>query len=693
MVLRRWSLLLGVGVAVLAARCAGSHPPATGTSTSPPTATPSPTATPVAVPTGMEAQAALLELEDRRSFDEPLLRAFAGSADPSTRARAAFALGRIGDERGEEILRPLLRDPASEVRSAAAFAASLVPSGSLSPDLVPLLADPEPSVATAAAKALGFLARPEGEDALVATTANPATAPELRAAALRSLWRFSNPASETASLRWVSDADPRIRYAAAFALARKPHEGSQPSLTALTALLSDAIPDVAAIAARGLGVLGRPESVEPLGRVLSVSGRTPVIIQALVALDQTLAKNPTSTLADPVRARVLELSSDANANLAVSALVLVRRFAASDRDAARRLWSIALSGEGRRRQVAIESLVIALGAGAEAALTSAAASNDRFLRAAAAEAAGGLPSSEARAWRERFAADRDVAVRLANLGTLRDAAAVRESRALVNSALTDPDAGVRSAAVEALGLLADPALVPLYADSLVKAAADSSSDVALAVVGACEKIHTDPAAASLVAEIAAHGKTLAARIARRALVATFGSPASSLPSPEYETGKTRGDYAALLASARRPWRARIETSAGSFTIRFAGDWAPMTVMYFVSLAQKGYFDGVTIHRVVPNFVFQDGDPTGTGNGGPGYEIRDELNPLEYTRGTVGMALSGPDTGGSQWFVTHSPQPHLNGIYTVFGQIVDGQAAVERIGQGERILHVTITEGS
>jgi peptidyl-prolyl cis-trans isomerase B (cyclophilin B) len=102
-------------------------------------------------------------------------------------------------------------------------------------------------------------------------------------------------------------------------------------------------------------------------------------------------------------------------------------------------------------------------------------------------------------------------------------------------------------------------------------------------------------------------------------------------------------------------------------------------------------DGVGIHRVVPNFVIQDGDPTGTGNGGPGYEIRDELNPLPYNRGTVGMALSGPDTGGSQWFVTHSPQPHLNALYTVFGQVVSGQDVVERIEQGDRITRVTVTE--
>jgi cyclophilin family peptidyl-prolyl cis-trans isomerase len=137
--------------------------------------------------------------------------------------------------------------------------------------------------------------------------------------------------------------------------------------------------------------------------------------------------------------------------------------------------------------------------------------------------------------------------------------------------------------------------------------------------------------------------------------------------------------------------ATVETARGSFRIRLAGKAAPLTVMNFVSLAQRGYFNGVAIHRVVPNFVIQDGDPTGTGNGGPGYEIRDELNPIEYSEGTVGMALSGPDTGGSQWFVTHAPQPHLDGIYTVFGQVIAGQDVVERIEQGDRITRILIAE--
>ena len=259
----------------------------------------------------------------------------------------------------------------------------------------------------------------------------------------------------------------------------------------------------------------------------------------------------------------------------------------------------------------------------------------------------------------------------------------------MNSALTDPDPGVRSAAVDALALLADPALLPLFAEAAGKARLDSSSDVAISVIGACEKLPKDSAAAALVETIYRGSKTLPARLARRSLVTVFGRPRSELPVPEYVTGRARSDYAALGERARQPWQARVETAAGSFTIRLAGESAPITVMNFVALAERRYFDGVRIHRVVPNFVLQDGDPTATGNGGPGYEIRDEINALEYGRGTVGMALSGPDTGGSQWFVTHSPQPHLNGLYTIFGQVVDGQSTLERIGQGERILRVSV----
>jgi cyclophilin family peptidyl-prolyl cis-trans isomerase len=117
--------------------------------------------------------------------------------------------------------------------------------------------------------------------------------------------------------------------------------------------------------------------------------------------------------------------------------------------------------------------------------------------------------------------------------------------------------------------------------------------------------------------------------------------------------------------------------------------APLTVESFISLADRGYFDGQEWPRVVPNFVIQGGDPRGDTNGGPGYSIRDEINRHRYGVGTLGMALSGPDTGGSQFFVTHSAQPHLDGIYTIFGEVESGQEVVERVLPGERIIRVRV----
>jgi cyclophilin family peptidyl-prolyl cis-trans isomerase len=133
----------------------------------------------------------------------------------------------------------------------------------------------------------------------------------------------------------------------------------------------------------------------------------------------------------------------------------------------------------------------------------------------------------------------------------------------------------------------------------------------------------------------------------------------------------------------------LTTEKGTFTIDLTPEDAPLTVDNFIKLARAGYFNGISVHRVVPNFVMQDGDPRGDGNGGPGWQIR-----CEYERGAVGMALSGKDTGGSQWFVTHSPQPHLDGGYTVFGRVGEtDMKIVDKIARGDKILSVRIVEGN
>jgi cyclophilin family peptidyl-prolyl cis-trans isomerase/HEAT repeat protein len=138
--------------------------------------------------------------------------------------------------------------------------------------------------------------------------------------------------------------------------------------------------------------------------------------------------------------------------------------------------------------------------------------------------------------------------------------------------------------------------------------------------------------------------------------------------------------------------AYIDTSKGTIQLELAVIDAPRTVANFIALARKNYFRGVQLHRVVPDFVVQDGDPRGDGEGGPGYTIRDEINQRPYLRGTVGMALDWADTGGSQFFITHSPQPHLDGRYTVFGQVVSGMDVVDRLQQWDTIERIRIWDG-
>ncbi|MGN7285064.1 peptidylprolyl isomerase [Shouchella rhizosphaerae] len=128
-------------------------------------------------------------------------------------------------------------------------------------------------------------------------------------------------------------------------------------------------------------------------------------------------------------------------------------------------------------------------------------------------------------------------------------------------------------------------------------------------------------------------------------------------------------------------------------IEFYEDAAPGTVENFETLANKGFYNGLTFHRVIPGFVAQGGDPNGNGTGGPGYTIKCETegNPHKHVPGALSMAHAGRDTGGSQFFIVHEPQPHLYGVHTVFGQVVEGLDSVYRIKQGDVMLEVKVWE--
>ncbi|MEW5843940.1 MAG: peptidylprolyl isomerase [Bacteroidota bacterium] len=144
---------------------------------------------------------------------------------------------------------------------------------------------------------------------------------------------------------------------------------------------------------------------------------------------------------------------------------------------------------------------------------------------------------------------------------------------------------------------------------------------------------------------------------------------------------------------KKKYTVSMNTSKGIIEIELYPEHAPMTVNNFVFLAKEGFYDGVSFHRVISDFVIQGGDPTGTGRGGPGYKFEDELknNPLKHERGVISMANAGPNSNGSQFFITYSPQPHLNGKHTVFGKVVNGINVVDEIEQGDQMVQVTIIE--
>jgi peptidyl-prolyl cis-trans isomerase B (cyclophilin B) len=146
----------------------------------------------------------------------------------------------------------------------------------------------------------------------------------------------------------------------------------------------------------------------------------------------------------------------------------------------------------------------------------------------------------------------------------------------------------------------------------------------------------------------------------------------------------------LTVERDRTYGVKIETDRGAIDLELFPEHAPVTVNNFLFLVREGFYDGVTFHRVIPDFMIQGGDPTGTGRGGPGYRFPDELagNPLRHERGVISMANAGPDTNGSQFFITHLPQPHLDGKHTVFGRVTGGMEVVDAIRQGDVIRSVS-----
>jgi cyclophilin family peptidyl-prolyl cis-trans isomerase len=259
--------------------------------------------------------------------------------------------------------------------------------------------------------------------------------------------------------------------------------------------------------------------------------------------------------------------------------------------------------------------------------------------------------------------------------------------------LRSNDPVVRVAAANAVAELKPAAGPAALSDAYQRSLGDTTYVARAAVLSALKAYGKDAATPLLTDALA--DKDWALRV-RAASLLTELDPSSDakLRIRPVPTNHPPEWYArAALVTPGVSTQVYIDTDRGSIQLELAVLDAPVTVETFVTLARNGFFDGLPIHRVVSDFVIQGGDPRGDGEGGPGFTIRDEINQRPYLRGAVGIALDWADTGGSQFFVTHSPQPHLDARYTVFGRVISGMDVVDKIEQWDVIRRVRVWDGT
>ena len=635
----------------------------------------------------------LLAAADARRNDAAALRDALHDDNPAVRRQGVLAAGRIKDAAALDDLVPLLNDSSAAVRSATAFALGLIGDERAVTPLVALLrATPAAEQGAPHAEAVSALIRIGGDRAAAAVRDAIAGGPSAAASAgLLDAWRLGARAPVADLVNAAQSPDDGVRWRAVFSLGRL---RVRQSLPPLLAGLQDRDPSVRAIAARGsVRALAESAGVEPR----SVSNRLRLLLSerdAAIRINalRALASYRDSTLADAVA----PLTADGDLGVAVQAETtlgaLGGRLAVTTLEA--RLTSAVFAV---RRQAAL-GLAQADSAVGRAAADSFARDADWRWRAVAADVYG---LARARGGLEALLADRDgrvVGQALQGITSLLadgDSSAHRQARGL----LAHEDPVVRSLAADILGQAPNVADVDRLVAAYRRASGDPINDAALSAVRALGKI----AAASSGGRLAVAEKLLGA-VPRPADYLVRRAAAEALPDARdtwgmaagspIETGRSEADYRDVVRRWLAPALAgepapvvTIETDRGVVTVSLLPLDAPLTVGAFLALVEQRYFDGQRWHRVVPNFVVQAGDPRGDGWGGPGYVLRDEVNPVRYELGTMGMALSGPDTGGSQFFITHSPQPHLDGTYTVFGRVVGGANVLGGIAQGDRIRSI------
>ena len=628
--------------------------------------------------------------------------------DPEARVRrrAALAAGRAGLEEAVGPLVTLLRDEEFEVRQMAAFALGLLGQGSARPALVAALRDSHPVVQGRAAEALGRLGAPDDAAAVAAMVRVhiekgalreimpddesggqlPADAVRLGLVALGGLGSFE----ALASVALGSDGIPISSWwPFAYALQRS---GDARAAGSLRALLASPGRYSRTLAMQGLGLLKAGDAVPDLLRVLTAQptdrGLAVESVRALRRIGDAQAAPALLALAgdgrsEPsLRLEALEAlgSMPASSGIGDALLDLLSERDANVRGAA----FLALA------QLDPDAFLSAI-AGLEP-------DGDWTVRAAQAEAIGRLPADRALPALLGRLTDPDQRVVAPVLKALASTRSLEVLAALM-AGLKAEDLVVRAEAARGLGAIKATSAVRALADAVEAWKGDPQYVARVAALEALALI--DPVAAAPILRAGLGDRDWAVRIRVAELLA--GMPQTGGPAQSAQDAATAirpapssrelppDEWAWLLAPPFSP-HARIEMDRGMVELELDVVGAPQTVANFMSLARRGFFDGVPVHRVVTNFVVQGGDPRGDGEGGPGYTIRDEPNLGTYGRGTVGMALDWRDTGGSQFFVTLGPQPQLDGRYTAFGRVVEGMEVVDGIRRGDIVRKVTVWDG-
>jgi cyclophilin family peptidyl-prolyl cis-trans isomerase/HEAT repeat protein len=681
----------------------------------------------------------LVRAEDERRWEPSDLGQLLEDSRPAVRQRAAIAAGRIGDEGAAGPLSGLLRRETDEgVRAAAAFALGEIESEAGAEALLSALRlGKSPAVRARAVEALGKIAAALGETqaerrrqlgtavltALAAEQRSPKPDRQTVLLGLIAALRARPEGAGRAVAAFLDSKDARVRADAANVLTRLRAKESLEQLRGM--LMSDGDAVARANAARALGAAEdsaafdfllarasrdtdervRVSALRSLALLKDARAAEPLVRRGEELLNGYEAAKASTPAARPaVSNELLEIATALgrllpNANHAGS-LALLRRARGAGLVAPEVEVALArVAPVQYLRDPVVTDFVrrVTNVRGGEFSWHHASAFGQGLgeLAALTSEQIGNSAASlqaDAQIMLRSLLADADTPA-LAAPDLLRALAAFKspDLAEVARAQLKADDVIVRATAADILGELPpDPENARALASALPRALQDRLNDAALSALGALAR-QTAPEATEAVRSALEVPDYL---VRRRAADILRSRPGIDAGGRRVETVNTRNreeDYTRALARLGREVTARIETDKGVFTVELLPEAAPLTVDNFVELARRRYFDGISFHRVVPNFVVQGGDPRGDGNGGPGYQIRCEINTTPYDRGAVGMALSGKDTGGSQWFVTHSPQPHLDGGYTVFGRVREGMEVVDRIARGDRIRIITVSE--